>query len=104
MHAAVALHRNAIAELCRRFGVTRLAVFGSAARADDFRDDGSDIDLLVSFAPPQRNDLAAFLDFKEALEAELGREVDLVEQEALESSRNHIRRDRIRRESEALYG
>ena len=36
-----------LAELCRRFGVTELSVFGSAARGE-MRDD-SDIDLLVEF-------------------------------------------------------
>ena len=38
--------RKAIAELCRRFGVQRLDVFGSALR-EDFRAGESDIDFLV---------------------------------------------------------
>ncbi|MEA2730121.1 MAG: hypothetical protein QOF70_4596, partial [Acetobacteraceae bacterium] len=29
-------HRDDIAELCRRFGVQRMDVFGSAARVTDF--------------------------------------------------------------------
>jgi uncharacterized protein len=32
----IAERRSDIAALCRRFGVRRLAVFGSAARGDDF--------------------------------------------------------------------
>ena len=38
--------RQAIAELCRRFGVRRLDVFGSALR-DDFRPGDSDINRVV---------------------------------------------------------
>jgi uncharacterized protein len=40
--------RSAIAELCRRFHVRRLDVFGSAARGTDFDPSRSDVDLLVS--------------------------------------------------------
>src|SRR5206468_1793037 len=39
--------RHAIADLCRRYHVRELSIFGSALR-DDFRDD-SDLDLLVDF-------------------------------------------------------
>jgi len=44
------------------------------------------------------------VDFKEALEALLGRPVDLVEREAVEASRNYIRRRRILTEAETVYG
>ena len=43
--------RAAIAELCRRFHVRRLDVFGSAARGTDFDPSRSDVDLLVSYLP-----------------------------------------------------
>ena len=36
MHAAVSSKRETLAELCRRFHVRRLEVFGSAARGADF--------------------------------------------------------------------
>ena len=48
MHTAVASKRETLAELCRRFHVRRLEVFGSAARGDDFDPDRSDADF---FAP-----------------------------------------------------
>jgi len=38
-----------IAEFCRRWKITELALFGSVLR-DDFRPD-SDVDVLVTFAP-----------------------------------------------------
>jgi uncharacterized protein len=36
MHTAVSAKREELAELCRRFRVRRLEVFGSAAREQDF--------------------------------------------------------------------
>ena len=43
-------------------------------------------------------------NLKEALENLLGRSVDLVEREAVEASRNFIRRRAILREAETVYG
>jgi predicted nucleotidyltransferase len=104
MHADIADKRRDLMALCRRFGVARLEVFGSASRGADFNPERSDVDFLVTFMPAARNDLAAFADFKEALEALLGRSVDLVEREAVEASRNYIRRRRIFAEAEMVYG
>lgn len=104
MHADIARNRDALAALCRRFGVTRLEVFGSAARAEGFDAARSDADFLVTFAPAARNDLAAFADLKDALEDLLGRRVDLVERETVEASRNFIRRRAILRDAETVYG
>jgi predicted nucleotidyltransferase len=84
--------------------VERLEVFGSAARGADFDPTRSDADFLVTFSPQARDDLSAFADFKEGLEALLGRPVDLTERAAIEASRNTIRRRRILGEAEAVYG
>jgi predicted nucleotidyltransferase len=46
-------------DLCRRYGVRRLDVFGSAARGADFDVATSDVDFLVQFGPPG-DDLARF--------------------------------------------
>jgi predicted nucleotidyltransferase len=62
--------------------VTRLEVFGSAARGTDFDPSRSDADFLVTFDPVATYDLAAFVDLKGALEGLLRRPVDLVEREA----------------------
>ena len=104
MHPEIAARVPELAALCRRYGVARLQVFGSAARGGDFDDLGSDADFLVTLGPAARHDLAAFADFKDALEALFGRPVDLVEREAVEASRNHIRRRRILAEAEPVYG
>jgi predicted nucleotidyltransferase len=103
MHPVIAEKCEALAALCRRFGVRRLEVFGSAARGTDFDPRRSDADFLVSFSP-RADDLARFLDFKEALESLLGVSVDLVERGAVECSRNYIRRRSILAEAEPIYG
>ena len=103
VHPAIAEKRQALAALCRRFGVEKLEVFGSAARGADFDAYRSDADFLVSFSG-REDELSRFLDFKEALEALLERPVDLVERQAIEVSRNYIRRRNILTEAEPIYG
>ncbi len=103
MHAAIAEKREPLTDLCRRYGVARLDVFGSAARGGDFDAAASDVDFLVEFRP-QEDNLSNFLHFKEALEALLARPVDLVDRKAIAASRNYIRRRSILRSSEAIYG
>ncbi len=56
----------------------RLYVFGSAVR-EDFDPGRSDVDLLVDFAPDDdRNRFRDYFALKQALEALLGRPVDVV--------------------------
>lgn len=105
MHREIADRHAALADLCRQFEVARLEVFGSAARGDDFDLAHSDADFLVTFAPSA--DLATAMDrffgLQTALEALLGRPVDLVERPALVASRNYIRRRAILAEAEPVY-
>jgi predicted nucleotidyltransferase len=82
-----------IEELCRRWQISELALFGSVLR-DDFRPD-SDVDVLVTFAPGARWSLFDMVHMEDELEAILGRDVDLVERKAVERSENYIRRKRI---------
>ena len=65
--------------LVSRFGVERLALFGSAAR-DATRDD-SDIDILVAFDGPATSERYFGLQF--FLEDLFGCQVDLVTEKAL---------------------
>jgi uncharacterized protein len=71
--------RSEIADICRRFGVRRLAVFGSAARGEDFDPERSDVDFLVAFEPREAPRLDTYIGLKDSLEALFGRSVDLVE-------------------------
>jgi hypothetical protein len=82
MHRMIEAKRPEIAAVCRRFQVRRLEVFGSAARGDDFDPGRSDVDFLVDFEPRA---FANYFDFKEKLEALLGRPVDLVMPGAVEN-------------------
>lgn len=66
--------REALAGLCRRHGIRRLAVFGSALR-DDFSAN-SDLDLLVEFEAGERVGLR-FFKIEQELSEILGRHVDL---------------------------
>ncbi len=79
MHAIVREHhRDALILLCRRYYVSRLEVFGSAA-TDRFDVERSDVDLLVELdlsAP--LGGLEQFFGFKHAAERLLGRRVDIV--------------------------
>jgi uncharacterized protein len=104
MQVDIAEKRDALAAICRRYGVVRLEVFGSAAHGTGFDPTRSDADFLVTFEPTVRNDLATFTDLKDALERLLGRPVDLVEREAVEASRNFIRRRAILKQTETVYG
>ena len=65
---------QAIAELCKRHHVRRLALFGSVLR-DDFRPD-SDVDVLVEFEPGKTPGFG-FITIQDELSDLLGREVDL---------------------------
>ena len=103
MHAEILRHRDTLAALCRRHGVARLDVFGSAARSVDFDPARSDVDLLVEFAPSTPRRLAALLDFEAEAGKALARPVEVVDRRAIEESENYIRRRRILAEAEALF-
>lgn len=66
-------------ELARRFGVSRLALFGSVAR--DAAQQGSDVDVLVAFDGPATS--ARYFGVQFYLEDLLGCPVDLVTEKAL---------------------
>jgi uncharacterized protein len=74
--------RSEIADICRRFGVSRLAVFGSAARGEDFDPTRSDLDFLVEFDPGKAPTLETYFGLKDSLQGLFGRSVDLVEPSA----------------------
>lgn len=79
MHQLLTHNLPALHALCRKYGVRRLDLFGSAA-AGDFDPARSDLDFLVDFdpAPPGRR-ADQYFGFLADLEALFGRAVDLVE-------------------------
>jgi uncharacterized protein len=84
MSGQLALDQNAIGELCRKYGVRRLVVFGSAV-TDRFDEPRSDVDFLVEFGDPPGGRFEAYFGLREGLEALLGHPVDLVAPPALEN-------------------
>ena len=70
-------HLAEIRELCRRYGVARLELFGSAA-SGTFDPQRSDLDFLVEFDADASGLFDRYFGLKESLEALCGRRVDLV--------------------------
>ena len=102
MYPEIESRQAEIAGICRRFGVVRLDVFGSAAKGADFDPERSDADFLVEFGRPEgMNRFHQYFDCKFALEDMLGRSVDLVEPAAV-SGMPHLKAE-IERSREPVY-
>ena len=87
-----------LSELCQKWKVKELSLFGSVLR-DDFGP-GSDIDVLVTFKPDAPWSLWDMMEMKEELEVLFGRTIDLVEKEAL---RNPWRKREILNTYKVVY-
>ena len=97
----ISSRQNELKELCRRFDVRRLDLFGSGAR-DDFDPARSDLDFLVEFDSSASDALSlrTFFAFKESLETLFGRSVDLVEAGAI---RNPYLKASVERSRETVF-
>lgn len=73
--------RSELPALCRRFGVRRLDLFGSAATGS-FDAARSDLDFVVEFDADVAHLFDRYFGLKESLEALYGRPVDLVSEGA----------------------
>ena len=82
--SSLMVDRDAIAALCRRYGVRRLAMFGSAAN-ETFDQADSDVDFLVEFEQDTTDGFGSYFGLKEDLETLFSRPVDLVMPDALEN-------------------
>ena len=79
-------------DLIKRFGITRLALFGSTVRGEAGPD--SDIDIVVSFDGPATSEKYFGVQFY--LEDELGHPVDLVTEKAMRAElRPFIEREAV---------
>ncbi len=74
MTPQIDIDHSQLKKLCRKYGVRRLALFGSVIR-DDFGDD-SDVDILVEFQPDATVGLS-FFSLQKELSRLIGRQVDL---------------------------
>ncbi len=93
-------HREELAELCRRYRVRTLELFGSAADGT-FDPTRSDLDFLVEFLPEAAGRIFdGYFDLKEALEQLFGHEVDLVMPRAI---RNPYFLKAVNQQRQVLY-
>jgi len=93
-------HRAELQALCRRYGVRRLELFGSAATGQD-RPGESDLDFLVEFDPlPDGGYADAYFGLLESLEELFGRPADLVVTSAI---RNPFFLEAVERTKTLLY-
>lgn len=79
-------NRHAIDDLCRQYGVRRLAVFGSAVNGT-FDPATSDLDFVVEMANYGPGVAMRYLSFGVALEDLFGRSVDLVTERSIKTPR-----------------
>lgn len=89
--------KKTLAELCRRYQVQKLALFGSVLSAN-FRKD-SDVDVLVSFQPNAKIGFIAFSRMQRELSEVFKRPVDLVPMDGLKP----VIRDSVLSNIEVVY-
>jgi predicted nucleotidyltransferase len=76
-------HLDEVAAVCRKYGVVRLELFGSAAKGT-FDAAQSDLDFFVEFKPASwKGSFRRFMGLKLELEELFARSVDLVEPKAI---------------------
>ena len=83
-------------EVCERYGIASLEVFGSVARGEDSGD--SDIDLLYILKPGVRLGFRLF-DLEDELAELFGRSVDLVARRSV----NKYLREQVLADARPLY-
>lgn len=83
MQFEIGKYAEQIKECCEQFEVVRLDLFGSGTR-DDFNEERSDLDFLVTFAePPRMGASDRYFGMLRRLGEVFNRKVDLVEEKAI---------------------
>lgn len=98
----IELNLSLIIDLCRKYKVKTLSVFGSIL-TDRFSPD-SDVDLLVDFHPidhEKEDYVSNYFGLRDALEELFGRRVDLIESKGLH---NKYFLSEINRTKRTIYG
>jgi predicted nucleotidyltransferase len=101
MVSLVEENRDALKELCVKFRVRRLEVFGSASTGSNFDPKKSDMDFLVEFLALQPGEYAdTYFGLLDALEKLFDRHIDLVMPRAV---KNRYFIESINKNREVLY-
>lgn len=95
--AWIALDPAVISDLCERYAIREVSLFGSVTR-DDFGPE-SDVDVLIEFVPEAQIGLFDFIQIKAELSDSIGREVDLVTKNML----SPFFRDEVLAQREVIY-
>jgi predicted nucleotidyltransferase len=98
---SLGVDRKRLAELCDRWKIAEVALFGSALR-DDFRPD-SDVDLLVTYRADAEWSLFDTVGLDVEFSELFRRRVDVVSRRAVEASENWIRRKAILESAVSIY-
>jgi uncharacterized protein len=98
---AIEIDKDKLRDFCQRWKITEFALFGSVTRPEEFRSD-SDVDVLVRFAPDSHVTLYDIVHMQDELREIFGRDVDLVERDVVEQSRNRFRKRSILRSAVLL--
>lgn len=91
----------AITRFCRRWGIIRLAMFGSVLT--DYFHPESDLDMLAAFRPTAAHTLLDLVRMERELGSIYHRRVDLGEYEALLLDENAMRRQNILDTMQVVY-
>jgi hypothetical protein len=92
------IDNDRLSELCRKYQVEFLGVFGSAARGEARPE--SDVDVLVRFSPQVKIGYFKLYDVEKSLAESLGKSVDLVTQDAL----SPYIKDQVYSDLKVIYG
>jgi predicted nucleotidyltransferase len=98
MPARIAIDHEKIARFCEKYGIRKLALFGSVLR-DDFGPE-SDVDVLVEFEPERVIGLKVFEIEDELSKLLDNRKVDLISEKYL----NQRLKARVLKSAELQYG
>jgi len=101
MNPLIQNRKKEIEKVCQAWNVRELQVFGSVTTTN-FRPD-SDIDFVVDFKPGSVHTLIDLAKMEEELERIFNRRIDLITRQAIEQSRNHIRKKAILSTMEQVY-
>ena len=96
--AQISISKSKITKFCRRWQVKELALFGSVLRSNFSL--GSDVDVLVTFAPDAQISLFDMAQMRIELQDIFHRPVDILEKDAL---RNPFRKREILNTAQVIY-
>lgn len=102
MSIQIPIDYDKIADFCQKWKITEFALFGSVLR-DDFQQDRSDIDVLVSFDQDAHWTLFDLVDVEDSLSVLFAKKVDLIEKQSIEKSHNYLRKKEILQSYRVIY-